>query len=401
MSGAVKVGIVGINGYGRVLLDELLSAKRDGAAVVEVAVVRSPEKNAEALAHLKELSPETRVFSSLDEVIAANVNLDLMVLPTGISAHREQTLAVLDAGWNVLVEKPLAGCLEDAEAMARAAQQSDRFAAVGFQDMYAAHMRPMKETLLSGAIGEVYSIRAFGIWGRSVDYFKRNAWAGKLFYNGQPVYDSPFNNALAHYLNMALFLAGRDLDSPATPVKAEGALRRAHAIESCDTACLRWETDGGPEVSVFFSHASTAPSDPELVAEGSRGTLCWKLNSPWELHIKGEPVQSHQTGTLEQFRKRMMRQVLQRVHDPKVPIFTVRQALAQVQAVALAHACTEICDFPARLVNRSVKPDKKGQMQEWVEVQGVHEEGRRFIDGSVADGAPRFWESSPVFSLSN
>ena len=136
MDNMVKAGIVGISGYGGVLLGELLAAQGEGIASVDVAVVRSPEKYADKLAQLKAQAPGVRIFQSLEEAAASGTALDLMVLPTGISAHREQLKLSLDAGWNVLVEKPLAGCMEDAEAMVRSAEESGRFVAVGFQDMY-------------------------------------------------------------------------------------------------------------------------------------------------------------------------------------------------------------------------------------------------------------------------
>ena len=202
----VKVGIVGIGGYGRLLLDLLLEEHQNGLASVEVAVVRSPERDAEHLDVLKAVSPGVKIFQSLDEVIAADVDLDLIILPVEIGSHRSMTEAGLNAGWNVMVEKPLAGSLDEAEAIVLASEQSEQFVAVGFQDMYGQMALEMKDAVLSGVIGEIRSVRVFGIWGRSVGYFNRNAWAGRLMYDGQAVYDSPFNNGFAHYLNLALFL---------------------------------------------------------------------------------------------------------------------------------------------------------------------------------------------------
>ena len=45
-------------------------------------------------------------------------------------------------------------------------------------------------------------------WPRYFNYYARNNWAGKLAMNGTWVFDSPVNNACAHYLNLALFWAG-------------------------------------------------------------------------------------------------------------------------------------------------------------------------------------------------
>lgn len=375
MADIIKVGIVGVGGYGRLLLDQLLEEQEQGAVRIEMAVVSFPEKDAEHLAYLREQSPETQIFKTLNDGVVAGVALDLMVLPVGIGAHKEFALAALAAGWNVLVEKPLAGSVEDALQMVEAAEASDRFMAVGFQDMYSPHALMSKAALVSGAIGEVQSVRAFGMWGRSVDYYERNTWAGSIRSNGADIYDSPFNNGMAHYLNLALFLAGPNAETPAFPVQAEGMFWRAHNIESCDTAALRWKTENGVEVSILFSHTGSDMIGPELLVEGSRGSLYWKFNSHWELRPDdAEWIRQRVSSALE-MRVSMIRQVLARVRSPEVSVFTPRQAMAQVQAVSLAHAGIHIQSLPKEIIHRS--KDEKGA--EWLEVDGLKQAGLKFF----------------------
>jgi predicted dehydrogenase len=279
-----------------------------------------------------------------------------------------------------MVEKPLAGSVEEAEAMVQASEWSDRFVAVGYQDMYGPWAPAMKEAVLSGVIGEVRSVRVFGIWGRSEEYYQRNSWAGKLIVDGRPIYDSPFNNAFAHYLNLALYLAGPDLQSAATPVAVDGSLWRAHDIESCDTACLNWKTACGPEISVFFSHASSENLHPELVVQGTKGSLHWKFQSQWDIRAEGaEPVQYEVPAPLD-VRMAMIRQLVEKVQHPETSVYTPRQALAQVQASALAQ------QLPIQVVDRSLvhcstTTDESGQIQRWRVIEDLEDIGRRFLQG--------------------
>jgi len=398
---AVKVGIVGIGGYGRLLLDLLHEEQEKGAACVEVAVVKSPELEAEHLAALIKNFPEVQVFQTLDEVVRSGVELDLMILPVGIGSHKEMTEVSLKAGWNVLVEKPLAGSVEEAEAIVLAAERSDRFVAVGYQDMYGSLAPAMKGAVLSGVIGDVCSVRVLGIWGRSANYFRRNAWAGRLVCDGQPIYDSPFNNAMAHCLNMALYLAGSDSESVAMPVAVEGSLWRAHDIESCDTASLCWQTDAGPDVSVFFSHASSSLVDPELVVEGSAGTLHWKFQSHWEICPNGEASVRQSVPSATDMRRGMIRLLLQKVYNPEVLIYTPRQALAQVQATALAHDRIEIRAVPNSLVRSYRATDEYGQVSEMVDINGLEDAGQRFLEGNGGTFCPtECWVSDAVSAVS-
>lgn len=375
----IRVGITGIGGYARIHLEILLEEQAKGRAELVAAVVSFPQQDAEHLAYLKARSPNTRIYSTLDEAAAAERDLDLMLLPVGIGAHRELTLKSLAAGWNVMVEKPLAGSVADAQAIVDADEASGRFVAVGYQDLYGDPGLAMKAAVASGAIGEVRSVRVFGIWGRPLAYYRRASWAGKLLSNGQPVYDSPFNNALSHYLNLALFLAGPGRDSAATPVGVEGWMRRAHEIESCDTACLRWQTTDGPEVGIFFSHASSEMIGPEMRVQGTSGELYWKYRSHWELRPEGGPVIKQASPELPQQRRTLIDALLRRVEDSSVPVCTPRQALAQVQAVELAHKMIAIEPFETERITRCTKPDKDGIPSEWLHVQGLKEEGERFF----------------------
>jgi predicted dehydrogenase len=376
------VAITGVGGYARVMLEVLLDLQERGALRLELAVVTFPEADAEHLEFLRTASPETRVVASLEAAKMSGQKLDLMLLPVAIDAHRSLVEDSLAAGWNVLVEKPLAGCLRDAAAIVEAARGTDRFVAVGFQDMYTPCVLAMREALRTGVIGTVKEVRAFGMWARTEAYYRRNRWAGRLTVDGRTVRDAPFNNAMAHYLNLALFLAGYAIESCAEPSTVEGGLWRAHTIESCDTAILRWRTRHGPDVAVFFSHTGSAQLDPEIRVLGSSGELVWKLNQKWEIRREGE-TRSFPVTLLPDARTFMMEAVLRRLEYPQTAIFNAEQALPHVRAVEMAHAALPIQNFPRDRVRHVRTPENPSE--EWVEVDGLEAEGLTFIGQNLSE----------------
>lgn len=388
MNDAVSVGITGIGGYGRVLLDLLLEQQNKGNIRLKAAVVAFREQDAEHLTHLESLSLNTEVFASLDELVASNVDLNLMVLPVGIPAHRELVEKSLAAGWNVLVEKPLAGSMEDAAAIARAEECAVGFVAVGFQDMYSGCVQSIKQRILEGTIGEVQNVRAIGVWGRPKEYYQRNLWAGKLHFNGQPVYDSPINNALAHYLNAALFFAGTEREMPAVPQSVEGEFLRAHDIESFDTAHAVWQTDSGVPVCGVFTHASTENIHPSVRAVGSEGTIVWDISGKWTLTRIGEVPEEHAVPEPMVVRKDMIQAVLKKVRDPSVPVFGAAAAMAQVKAVALSHRSAEIRPFSDGKVHLLEKTDEHGETTHWLDVLGLSDACRHIFEESWEDYRP-------------
>ena len=63
-------------------------------------------------------------------------DIQAVVVATPSDSHREVTLAALEAGKHVFVEKPLAGTLEDARLIVAAAQRSKLSVQVGFCERF-------------------------------------------------------------------------------------------------------------------------------------------------------------------------------------------------------------------------------------------------------------------------
>lgn len=365
----IRAGMCGIGGYGRYLLETLIRKGRDMVGV-EAVVIVAPDADRRHREYLQSVFPEVRIYSDWSDFLASDEDLDLVVLPVGIPAHRELTVSAVERGWNVLLEKPLAGSVQQAKDIIRAQEKTGRLVAIGFQDMYGEAAWRMKAAILSGKIGSLERIRVFGIWGRSIEYYLRNSWAGKLTLNGAPVFDSPMNNGMAHYLNLALFLAGSGWQEPATPLSCEAKLLRAHAIESCDTVAAKWQTVDGVPVSVYFSHLGRRDWHPEIVVEGSRGTIVWKLDGGWEIRAAGNRIEKFAVEQGDVLRDAMVSATMDRVRGGQSRIFTPAQALPQVMAVEMAHEAAVIEDISEHAMVCRPEREEGG---DWLEVPGLAE----------------------------
>src|SRR5665213_934650 len=168
------------------------------------------------------------------------IKLVAVWLPLPIDLHRTFTEKCLMAGKAVLVEKPAAGSIDDVDAMIAARDRTGLLTAVGFQNLFDPAVWAVKKRLLDGAIGQVRSASVLACWPRSQAYFNRAPWAGKLQHNGVWVLDSPANNAMAHFLNLALFLLGSTQVDSANPITVEAELYRANSIENYDTCSVSY-----------------------------------------------------------------------------------------------------------------------------------------------------------------
>jgi len=100
-----------------------------------------------------------RAFTDLDQLL--NEDVDVVHVCTPNATHPSYALAVLEAGKNVICEKPIALDTETAEKMAaaaRAAAMDGRIAAVPFVYRYHPVVREIRARRLAGELGEIFAI---------------------------------------------------------------------------------------------------------------------------------------------------------------------------------------------------------------------------------------------------
>lgn len=300
--------IIGISGYGRIHYDLLLQAQLAGKAQIVGATVINQAEEAEKCARLRDMG--CRLFDDYHEMLRELAGTaTFCMIPTGTPLHRPMTVAALAAGMHVLVEKPVAGCIEDFQAMQAAADSAGGTVAVGYQWLYTSAAQETKRHILQGTIGAVKSIKCLVMWPRNHDYYNRNGWAGRLSVDGVAVNDSPFNNAVAHDLMMMLFQAGATGRSAATPVSVDAELYRANAIESADTACMHISTVEGIPIRFYATHACRENFGPEIRIAGTRGSIVVTHGGSVILPDDGEPIRYTVKGG-EAARQAMMASVL-------------------------------------------------------------------------------------------
>lgn len=311
----LNVALIGVTGYAKTHLRLLRAQQQIGKLRLVAAVVINP---AEAEAEIAALKAEgCAIFDCYEDLLAEwNGRLDLVCIPTAIRWHAPMTVAALRAGANVLVEKPLAGTLQEVEAIQAAEQETGKFVAVGFQDIYGSLTHRVKATLLAGSLGRIVAIKGWGMWPREQSYYTRNSWAGRLRQGQFWVLDSPLNNAMAHFLNLMLFLLGEGRERSARPVSVQGELYRSKPIESFDTAGLRLQFAEQRSLLFLATHSAQANRDPEIWIEGEKATLRWNFWKSCVIHYNDGSEQLLTVPAQEVVLTEMMQAVLQKIERP-------------------------------------------------------------------------------------
>ncbi len=251
----VRFGVVGLGNIGLRHASCLRDGKVPGAKLTAVC-----SRNPSSLTEPGSLA----VFSEVTALIRAGV-VDAVLLATPHPAHVDPALAALDAGLHVLVEKPLAAHIRDAERMIAAHRGRERqMFGVMFQLRAEPRYQHIRQLLNQGELGELLRVNWISTdWFRPEAYFASSAWRATWKGEGGGVL---LNQAL-HPLDMLQWLVGMP-----RRVRAVCQFGRHHRIEVEDdvTAILEW--DNGM-TGTFIASTGEAPGTNRLEICGTLGKL--------------------------------------------------------------------------------------------------------------------------------
>ena len=142
----VRFGLVGFGAWGQHHAQSI--AAHPEAQLAAIVASSEATRAAAAQAH-----PQARVFSDYREMLA-QTPLDLVDIVTPSHTHAAITLAALDAGCHVLLEKPMALTIADCRAMVERARSRGKHLAVGHEFRLSSQWGEIKRIIDRGVIGE-------------------------------------------------------------------------------------------------------------------------------------------------------------------------------------------------------------------------------------------------------
>jgi UDP-N-acetyl-2-amino-2-deoxyglucuronate dehydrogenase len=204
-----------------------------------------------------------RPYEEIPEMIAAE-SPDVLAVCTPSGIHAEGVIAASRAGVrNIVVEKPMALRLPDADAMIAACEESGGRLFVVQQNRYNMAIKKLREALEAGRFGRLVLGSARVRWCRRQDYYDQATWRGTWAMDG-----GVFSNQASHHVDMLAYMMGE-----VASVKAMAA-RRLVSIEAEDTglALLRFASGA---LGVIEATTAARPVDLEgsISILGENGTV--------------------------------------------------------------------------------------------------------------------------------
>jgi len=244
--------LVGIGGYGATYVNLFLDGKFDGKLSL-VGAVDPYAHNSKSYDLLKDRMP---ICSSMDDFFVSH-KAELVIVCTPAHLHYEHCVTALKYGAHVLCEKPLVPTLADLDRLQQVCGTSDKALAVGFQHCYSDVMLALKKRVLAGEFGRPVTLKNYISWPRTWAYYGRGiGWAGKIKTDsGAYVNDSVVSNAMAHFIQNAMFLLGPNMNDSIPFHNIQVECYRVNDIESFDTIAFKGRVVDA-DIYFYASHAT-------------------------------------------------------------------------------------------------------------------------------------------------
>ncbi len=253
-----KVGI-GIIGAGGIAGAHLKAYQQLVPSARVVGVVDIDEERAQSFARRHNIP----FWSTEEEDLLRREDIQIVSLCVPHHLHAPLAIQALQAGKHVLVEKPLAISLEEADAMIAEAERANRNLGVVFQLRYEADVRRAKLVLERKLIGEPFYAEIHCLWWRRPMYYEV-PWRGKWATEG----GGALINQASHHVDLLVHLLG-------LPTEVDASIDTiAHQIEVEDwcLATMRW--DNRLRASFCASTCAELENDSSrMLILGTHGTI--------------------------------------------------------------------------------------------------------------------------------
>lgn len=178
------------------------------------SLISVTEVNSEEFDTLDDLNLSPKTYSTIDEFLEKDQHeSEVVTICTPNGYHTEYAVKLLNAGYHVVVEKPMGltkeGCLE----VIGAQEASGKRVFVVKQNRYSPPSVWMKQVVDKGLIGDVLMVQVNCYWNRDDRYYGDTTWRGTKDLDGGALYTQ-----FSHFVDLMFWTFG-DIKNPKSVVK--------------------------------------------------------------------------------------------------------------------------------------------------------------------------------------
>lgn len=149
-----------------------------------------------------ELQEEIKFYNKIEDLLRDDL-ADVLCVCTPNYLHEQHTIAGLNAGMHVVVEKPMALSVDECQRMMDAGDKAGKTIFAVKQNRYNPPVQEVKKLVDSGKLGEIYMVQVNCFWNRGDAYYNHSDWRGSKQRDGGCLFTQ-----FSHFVDILYYLNG-------------------------------------------------------------------------------------------------------------------------------------------------------------------------------------------------
>ena len=204
-------------------------------------------------------------FTSWQAFVASGIKGDVANIATPNGLHAQNALTAIEAGFHVVIEKPLALTTADCDTVLDTAKEYNRKVFCVMQNRYSPPMQWLKKLLTGDILGRIYIVDVHCYWNRDERYYTGDTWKGTDSMDGGTLFTQ-----FSHYVDLVYWLFGDVTDITAR----FNNFNHNNVIGFEDSAAVSFGIKGGGRGTLNYTTSVWDKNmESTMVIVGEKGTV--------------------------------------------------------------------------------------------------------------------------------
>lgn len=194
-------------GCGRISTNHIKAAVANKFEIVAVCDVVEERMHDVLAKHDLEKDASVARYTDYKKMIAEHSDIELISIATESGKHAEIALYCIESGINVIIEKPMAMSIADAEKIIAASKEKNVKVSACHQNRFNIAVQQVRHALESGRFGRISHGSVHVRWNRNKDYYEQAKWRGTWEQDG-----GALMNQCIHGIDLLRWMMGGEVD---------------------------------------------------------------------------------------------------------------------------------------------------------------------------------------------
>lgn len=202
----LKFGIIGCGRISAKHVDAIINNKDEAELIAVYDIVKELAIDRKNQYESKIKNSNVKVYANYDEFLN-DKNIDVVTIASISGYHANQAVDSLNRDKHVLIEKPMALSIEDADRIIRLGKEKNKKVCVSHQNRFIPAVQRLRQAVEEGRFGKLIHGSARTLWARDDNYYRQASWRGTKELDGGTLI-----NQCIHNIDLLQWMMGGEVE---------------------------------------------------------------------------------------------------------------------------------------------------------------------------------------------